>query len=67
MSVGKEVDYRNVVLFVQQIQSLVTFQEPGLVKANIATSFHGSALEWYTSELSNFDRDAFNNDPDIKS
>lgn len=67
MSVGKEVYYKNVVLFVQQIQSRLIFQGAGLVKANIATSLRGSALEWYTSELSDFDREALNNNPDVKS
>lgn len=65
--VGKEVYYKNVVLFVQRIQGLVTFQGAGLVKANIATSLHGSALELYTSELSDFDRDVLNNDLGVKS
>ena len=67
VSVGKNVYYRNVVLFVQPLQSLVTFQGAALIKANIATSLRGSALEWYTFELSNFDRDALNNDPGMKS
>ena len=65
--VGKDVYYRNVVLFVQRLQNLVTFKGAAFVKANIATSFRGSALEWYTFELSNFDRDALNNDTGVKS
>lgn len=65
--VDKDVYYRNVVLFVQHLQSLITFKGAALVKVNVATSLRGSALEWYTSELSNFDRDALNNDPDVKS
>lgn len=67
MSVGKDVYYRNVVLFVQRLQSLVTFKEAALVKINIATSFQGSALELYTSELSDFNRDALNNNSGVKS
>ncbi len=65
--VGKDVYYRNVVLFVQRLQNLVTFKGAFFVKANIAMSLRGSALEWYTSELSNFDRDTLNNDPCVKS
>ena len=38
VSVGKDVYYRNVVLFVKRLQSLVTFKEAALVKANVATS-----------------------------
>lgn len=65
--VRKDVYYRNVVLFVQRLQSFVTFRGVALVKVNIATSLRGAALEWYTSELSNFDRDALNNNPGVKS
>ena len=67
VSVGKDVYYRNMVLFVQRLQNLVTFKGVALVKANIATSFRGSALEWYTSELSDFNRNALNNNPSVKS
>ena len=67
VSVGKDVYYRNVVLFIQHFQSFVTFRGAALVKANIVTSLRGSALEWYTSKLSDFDRDALNNDPGVKS
>ena len=45
VSVGKDVYYRNVVLLVKRLQSLVTFRGAALVKANIATSLRGSALE----------------------
>ena len=65
--VGKDIYYRNVVLFVQRLQSLVTFRGAAFVKANIAISLQGSALEWYTSELSNFDCDALNNNPGVKN
>lgn len=65
--VEKDVYYRNVVLFVQCFQSLVIFQGAVFVKANIATSLRSSALEWYTSELSNFDRNTLNNDSGVKS
>lgn len=67
VSVGKDVYYRNIVLFVQYLQSLVTFKGTALVKANIATSLQDFALEWYTSEQSDFDRDALNNNPGMKS
>lgn len=65
--IGKNVYHKNVVLFVQRFQNLVTFRGVALVKTNIATSLRGSALEWYTSELSNFDRNALNNNPGVKS
>ena len=65
--VKKDVYYRNIMFFVQRLQSLVSFSGATLMKANIATSIRGFTLEWYTSELSNFDWNALNNDPDVKS
>lgn len=35
--VGKDIYYRNVVLFTQRIQNLVTFKGATLVKVNIVT------------------------------
>lgn len=43
--IEKDVYYRIVVLFMQHLQSLVTFRGAALVKTNIATSLQGSALE----------------------
>ena len=43
--VGKDVYYKNVVFFIKRLQNLVTFRGATLVKANIATSLQGSALE----------------------
>lgn len=43
--VGKNMYYRNVVLFRQHLQSLITFRDAALLKANINTSFQGYALE----------------------
>lgn len=67
VSVGKDVYYRNVVLFVQRLQSLITFKGVAFVKANVATSLRGSVLGWYTYELSDFDRNALNNNLGVKS
>ncbi len=67
VSIQKDVYYRNVVLFVHRLQSLVTFQNAAFVKANIAISLQSSVLEWYTSKLSNFDHDILNNDQGVKS
>lgn len=43
--VGKDIYYKNVVLFIQCLQNLVTFKGIALIKANIATSFSGFALD----------------------
>lgn len=56
-----------MILFVQRYQSFIIFRDVALVKANIVILLCSSALEWYTSELSDFDQDALNNDPGVKS
>lgn len=43
--VGKDVYYRNVILFVQRIQNLVTLKEAAFVRSNIPISLRGSALK----------------------
>lgn len=64
---GKDVYYRNIMLFVQYFQSLVAFKRVAFIKVNIATSFQISPLEWYTSELSNFDRNTLKNNSGVKN
>lgn len=65
--VGKDIYYRNVVFFVQHLQSLITFKGAAFIKANVVMFFEGSALEWYISKLSNFDCNALNNNLGVKS
>lgn len=67
MSIRKKVYYRNLVLFVQQIQSFVIFRVVCLVKANISTFFRSSTLDFYSSKLSDFDSDALKNGSGMKS
>lgn len=65
ISVGKDIYYRNVILFVQCIQNLVIFKRVALVRSNIPTSLHGSALEWYTLKLNDQERESLNKDAGI--
>lgn len=65
--VDKNVYYKNIVLFVQHLQSLVIFQSVALVKANIATLLQGSAFEWYILELNDFNCNVLNNYPSMKN
>ncbi len=51
----------------QRLQSLVTFRDAALVKANIVSSLRGSALKEYTSELSDFDWNTLNNNPGVNN
>lgn len=65
--VGKNIYYKNIVLFVQLFQSLVIFKRAIFMKVNIATSLLSSAFKWYIFERNNFDCNILNNNPDIKS
>lgn len=56
-----------MVLFVQHVQILITFQNIALVNANITISLYSSALEWYISKFSNFENSILNNNLEIKS
>lgn len=38
VSIGKDVNYKNMVLFIQHFQSLISFKKAVFVKTNIATS-----------------------------
>lgn len=65
--VEKNIYYKNIVLFVQRIQNLVTFKGIALVKANISTLLRRSTFEWYTSKLAEFDQNILNNNLGMKS
>lgn len=62
VSLGKKLYLWNVILFIQQIQSLVFFKGALLVKSNIAIPLQGSALEWYTLELDDHNCNTLNRD-----
>ena len=56
VTVGKDVYYRSVILFVERIHDLAAVKGEAVVRTNVNTCFRGSALAWYTSELSNLER-----------
>ena len=55
VTVSKEIYYWSVMLFIEQIQNITTIKGAQLVWINLNTCLHGSALAWYTSELSNLE------------
>ena len=67
VSIRKDTYYENAVLFVQKVQNLVTLKGATTVKANMGTLLFAYVLEWYTSEVSDFDHDEWNNELGIKS
>ena len=56
VTVGKDVYYRLVILFIERIKDLASVKGAILVRSNINTCLRGTALTWYTAELSNLER-----------
>lgn len=48
------------------LSEALSLSKPILLYSYKAPSLQGSTLEWYTFELSNFNRNMFNNDPGMK-
>ena len=66
MTVGKELYYRSVILFIDRIADLATVKPAVLMKTNINICLRGVALLWYILELNNAKRsDLRNNINDI--
>ena len=63
VTVGKDLYYRSVILFVERVRDLATVKGDALVRTNLNTSLRGAALRWYTAELSNLERTGLRNDP----
>ena len=56
VTVGKDVYYRLVILFIERIKDLASVKGAILVRSNINTCLRGAALTQYTAELSNLER-----------
>ena len=62
VTVGKDVYYRSVMLFIERIRDMATIKGAQLVRINLNTCLRGASLAWYTSELSNLERVGLQND-----
>ncbi|KIN05465.1 hypothetical protein OIDMADRAFT_141229 [Oidiodendron maius Zn] len=56
VTVGTNVYWRNVYLFTDTVRDNATGDCAPLVRHNLVTCLRGSALRWYTSELSDLER-----------
>ena len=56
MSNGKSLYIRSVLLFVKRIQDVALIKGNKLVRAQLDTCLRGSALAWYTTELTKQDK-----------
>ncbi len=65
-TIGRDLYYRNVILFVQRIQDLIAFESIELVKENFMTLLHWVSFEWYTSEFDESNCDDLRKTPVIE-
>ena len=49
---GKDTYFRSVIPFIDRIKDLAATKGHASVKANLSTALRGTALLWYTTELS---------------
>lgn len=61
--VGKDLYFRNAILFVERVRDVATVKGDATVRTNLNTALRGAALKWYTAELSNLERTGLRNDP----
>ena len=64
VTVGKELYYRSVILFIDRIADLVTVKPAALVRANINICLRKAALSWYILELNDAKRSDLRNNTD---
>lgn len=63
VTVGKDLYFRSVILFIERIKDIAAVKGDALVRTNLNTSLRDTALKWYTAELSNLERIGLRNDP----
>ena len=56
VTVGTNVYWRNVFLFTDQVKDNAQGLRAIVVRQNLATCLRGTALEWYTTELSDLEK-----------
>ena len=52
VTAGKDLYYRDVILYCERIKDLTTIKGTAVIRTNLNTCLRGSALIWYISELS---------------
>src|SRR2546429_194915 len=62
VTVGKDIYYRNVFLFTEQIKELAIVKGAQLIRTNVNTCLRGAALRWYTAELNDMERSGLRSD-----
>lgn len=56
VAVGTSTYYRDVFVFIDRLRDVVQIKGADIVRLNIQAALRGSALEWFTSELTEFEK-----------
>ena len=56
VTVGKDTYFRSVILFTERLRDVAAVKGFPIVKANLNTALRGTALLWYTTELSDLEK-----------
>ena len=58
VTIGCHACYHNIFMFINHLCNIVCLKGKDLVHAYVLSSLHGTALEWFTSKLTPFEKDS---------
>ena len=58
VTIGCHACYHNIFMFINHLCNIVCLKGKDLVHAYVLSSLHGTALEWFTSKLTLFEKDS---------
>ena len=62
-TVANQTHYRDVLVFLDRLRDLAILKGDDIVRSNIHASLRGSALAWYSTELTDFERSSLRHMP----
>ncbi|KAJ5689576.1 hypothetical protein N7462_003968 [Penicillium macrosclerotiorum] len=62
-TISNVTNYKDVYIFIDRMKDLIPTKSEEIVRSNIASCLRGSALGWYTSQLSELERAALRSNP----
>ncbi|KAJ5226093.1 hypothetical protein N7468_007318 [Penicillium chermesinum] len=63
ITISNVTNYKDVFVFIDRIKDLIPTKSEEIVRANLASCLRGSALGWYSSQLSELERTALHSNP----
>ncbi|KAJ5232494.1 hypothetical protein N7468_005450 [Penicillium chermesinum] len=63
VTISNVTNYKDVFIFIDRMKDLIPTKSEEIVRANLASCLRGSALGWYSSQLSELERTALRSNP----